>query len=214
MSAAAQTKAMTSGTSAVAGRPAPASTPQRAPLSLVRTLPVRRRAPFAVFCLGVLAVALIAVLVLNISVTSGQYQLVELKNQQLSLEQQNQDLQQRVQNYEAPQNLAARAAQLGMVAATSKGQIDLKTLLVTGQPTPAQKGASQGAVIASPEVAGYDATPAPSPSPSDALKQTNAAAKATPASPAPKAAAPTAPATPVVLNGGTVPAPQQRTPGQ
>ncbi|MCH6470638.1 hypothetical protein [Sinomonas terrae] len=215
MSAAAQTKAMTSGTSAVAGRPAPASTPQRAPLSLVRTLPVRRRAPFAIFCLGVLAVALIAVLVLNISVTSGQYQLVELRNQQLSLEQQNQDLQQRVQNYEAPQNLAARAAQLGMVAATSKGQIDLKTLLVTGQPTPAQKGAPQGAVIAAPEVAGYAASPAPSPSPSDALKQTNAAAKATPAaSPAPKATAPAAPAPPVVLNGGTVPAPQQRTPGQ
>jgi cell division protein FtsL len=215
MSAAAQTKAMTSGTSAVAGRPAPASAPQRAPLSLVRTLPVRRRAPFAIFCLGVLAAALITVLVLNISVTTGQYQLVQLRNEQLGLEQQNQDLQQRVQNYEAPQNLAARAAQLGMVAATSKGQIDLKTLMVTGQPKPAEKGTPQGAVIAAPEVAGYSANPAPSAPASDALKQTNAAAKATSAAtPAPKAAAPAAPAPPVVLNGGTVPAPKQKTPGQ
>lgn len=215
MSAAAQTKVMTSGTSAVAGRPAPASAPQRAPLSLVRTLPVRRRAPFAIFCLGVLAAALVTVLVLNISVTSGQYQLVQLRNEQLGLEQQNQDLQQRVQNYEAPQNLAVRAAQLGMVAATSKGQIDLKTLLVTGQPKPAEKGTSQGAVIAAPEVDGYKATPAPSAPASDALKQTNAVDKATPAaSPAPKATAPAAPASPVVLNGGTVPAPKQKTPGQ
>ncbi|WP_415853981.1 hypothetical protein, partial [Sinomonas sp. G460-2] len=155
MSAAAQRKVVTNGTSAVARPLAPAtSAPRRAPLSVVRSAPARRRAPFAIFCLGVLAVALVAVLVLNIAVSTGQYQLVQLRSQQMGLEKQNQDLAQRVQNFEAPQNLAARASQLGMVAATSKGQIDLKTLLVTGMPKPAAKGGAAGAVIAAPEVPG------------------------------------------------------------
>jgi hypothetical protein len=225
MSAAAQRMDLTSGTSAVAGSTAPASASRRAPLSLVRTLPARRRAPFAIFCLGVLAAALITVLVLNIAVSTGQYQLVQLRSEQLGLEKENQELQQRVQNYEAPQNLATRAAQLGMVASTSKGQIDLKTLLVTGQPKPAEKGAPQGAVIPAPEVPGLvAANPAASAPSSDALKPEAKASQAAPTAPAatpagPSAAASPAPAAaaaapPVQLNGGSVPAPKQKTPGQ
>ena len=220
MSAAAQRKVVTSGTSAVAGLLAPASSaPRRAPLSVVRSAPARRRAPFAIFCLGVLAAALITVLVLNIAVSTGQYQLVQLRSEQLGLEKQNQDLAQRVQNYEAPQNLAARAAQLGMVASTSKGQIDLKTLLVTGKPKPAEKGASQGAVISAPEVPGLVSTaPSSAPSAVDALKPDPTAAKASsgaPAAAAPQTPAATAPAAPAQqLNGGSVPAPKQKTPGQ
>jgi hypothetical protein len=223
MSAAAQRNVVTSGTSAVAGVLAPATTaPRRTPLSVVRTAPARRRAPFAIFCLGVLAAALITVLVLNIAVSTGQYQLVQLRSQQQGLEKQNQELAQRVQNYEAPQNLAARAAQLGMVASTSKGQIDLTTLLVTGKPKPAEKGAPQGAVIAAPEVPGLIvAAPASAAKASDALKPDTAAAKAATGAPAsgaaqaPAASAPAAPATPAPqLNGGSVPAPKQKTPGQ
>ena len=221
MSAAAERMDMASGTAALAGSTAPASSSRRAPLSLVRTLPVRRRAPFAIFCLGVLAAALISVLVLNIAVSTGQYQLVQLRSEQLGLEKENQELQQRVQNYEAPQNLAARAAQLGMVASTTKGQIDLKTLLVTGQPKPAEKGASQGAVIPAPEVPGFvTANPAAAAPASDAIKPEAKASQA-PASPTtapPASAAPApaaaAPAPAVTLNGGSVPAPKQKTPGQ
>ncbi|MDQ4500799.1 hypothetical protein [Sinomonas sp. ASV322] len=220
MSAAAQSKAVIAGTSAVAGSLAPAGAPRRTPLSVVRSLPARRRAPFAIFCLGVLAVALLTVLVLNIAVSTGQYQLVQLRSEQLGLEKQNQDLAQRVQNYEAPQNLAARAAQLGMVASTSKGQIDLRTLLVTGKPKPADKGASAGAVIAAPEVPGLVASaPAAAPSGSDMLKPDQAkqsAGASAPQTPAAQAA-PAAAAKPTPapqLNGGSVPAPQQKTPGQ
>lgn len=231
MSAAAQRTDITLGTSAVVGSPAPASPRERAPLSLVRTLPVRRRAPFAIFCLGVLATALITVLVLNIAVSTGQYQLVQLRSEQLGLEKENQELQLRVQNYEAPQNLAARAAQLGMVASTSKGQIDLKTLLVTGQPKPAQKSTDKGAVIPAPEVPGLvAANPAASAAPADAIKPDAKASQAPAASPAaaqpaspapaaaqpaPAAAQPAAPAAPPAqLNGGSVPAPKQKVPGQ
>ncbi|WP_430295008.1 hypothetical protein [Sinomonas sp. B1-1] len=219
---AAQRKTAVAGTSALAF---PASTkPQapsrRAPLAVVRTLPARRRAPFAIFCLGVLAAALVTVLILNISVSTGQYQLVQLRNEQLTLQKQNQDLTQRVQNYEAPQNLAARAAQLGMVASTSKGQIDLKTLAVTGEAKAAQKGGSQIAAIAAPAVPGQIAvTPAPdSKDPLEARAAANAAASGTAAAPgadkaaADKAAAEKAAAAAKALNGGSIPAPAQREP--
>ena len=55
----------------------------RTPLSLVRTAPRKRRAPFVVLCFGLLAVALMAVLVLNISVSTAQYQLVQLQSGRL-----------------------------------------------------------------------------------------------------------------------------------
>lgn len=218
----------------VQGMGAPAGLPDsarkaRTPLSLVRSAPRKRRAPFVVLCFGMLAAALIAVLVLNISVSTSQYQLVKLRAEQTALTKQNQDLTQQVQNFEAPQNLAAKAAQLGMVASTGKGQIDLSTLSVSGDAKPAVKGDSAGAVIAAPAVPGQlnVVPPASSGEPlasrAPAAGETAAAqpdADARPASkPAKQAAAakpakPAAAAKPAALNGGTIPAPEQRTPGQ
>lgn len=196
----------------------------RTPLSVVRTAPRKRRAPFVVMCFGILALALMAVLVLNISVSSAQYQLVELRAQQTTLNKQNQDLTQQVQNYDAPQNLAAKATELGMVASTSKGQIDLSTLAVTGKAKPAVKGDAPSAVIAAPAVAGA-VNVVPPPSAKEALDNRKpasipapaAAAAAVPAVPAPVAPAPAVPAPPapaVDLHGGSVPAPAQKVPGK
>src|SRR5215217_5115606 len=142
-----------------AAKQLPAGSPEaprrsRTPLSVVRTAPRKRRAPFVVLCFGMLALALIAVLVLNISVSTAQYQLVELRATQRTLTKQNKDLTQQVQNFEAPQNLAAQATKLGMVPSTVKGQIDLSTLSVTGKATPAVKDGAAGAVIPAPAVAG------------------------------------------------------------
>ena len=204
----------------------------RTPLSLVRSTPQKRRAPFVVLCFGLLAVALMAVLVLNISVSTAQYQLVQLRSEQSTLTKQNQDLTQQVQNFDAPQNLAAKATELGMVGSTVKGQIDLSTLTVTGKAKPAVKGDAPGAVIAAPAVAGQlsvvppatvkeplaNRKPAAAPAaPADeaAAAATAAAAAAAPAAGAvrvPPAAAPAAP--PVELHGGSVPAPAQKVPGQ
>lgn len=221
----------------VSGSTAPAiSTPasgpdrkERTPLSVVRFAPKKRRAPFVVMCFALLAVALVAVLVLNISVSTSQYQLVELRGKQSSLTKQNQDLTQQVQNFEAPQNLAAKAADLGMVPSTVKGQIDLSTLAVTGKATPAVKGGAAGAVIPAPAVGGM-LTVVPPPTSREPLASRKpvdgpAAAPATPAAaaetaaqapgaaPGPAAAAtPAAPA--VELHGGSVPAPEQKVPGQ
>ena len=115
-----------------------------------------------------------AVLVLNISVSSAQYQLVELRGEQTTLTKQNQDLTQQVQNFDAPQNLAAKATELGMVASLAKGQIDLSTLSVTGKAKPAVKGDAPGAVIAAPAVAGQ-LTVVPPATDKDPLAQRQAA---------------------------------------
>jgi len=203
----------------------------RTPLSVVRSVPRRRRAPFVVMCFGLLALALMAVLVLNISVSSAQYQLVELRAKQNTLTKQNQDLTQQVQNYDAPQNLAAKATELGMVASTAKGQIDLSTLSVTGKAKPAAKSDAPSAVIAAPAIAGQVAVvPAPSaqdplanrkPADSSATSATDAAAKtaadaaAAAKQAAEQAAAKAAAAAPAVeLHGGSIPAPAQKTPGK
>jgi hypothetical protein len=184
-----------------------------------------------VLCFAMLALALIAVLVLNISVSTAQYQLVELRAKQSTLTKQNQDLTQQVQNFEAPQNLAAQATKLGMVPSTVKGQIDLSTLSVTGKATPAVKDGAAGAVIPAPAVAGQ-LTVVPPPSKRDPLEARKpveeapaaAAAAAAPAAaetkPAPDATpAQTPPSSPPVvppveLHGGSVPAPEQKVPGQ
>jgi hypothetical protein len=165
-----------------------------------------------------LAAALIAVLVLNISVSTAQYQLVKLRAEQTALTKQNQDLTQQVQNFEAPQNLAAKAAQLGMVASTGKGQVDLSTLTVSGDAKPAVKGDSAGAVIAAPAVPGQlNVVPPASagePLESRAPAGETAAAQPEAAPAAAKPAGPAAAAKPAALNGGTIPAPEQTTPGQ
>jgi hypothetical protein len=179
-----------------------------------------------VLCFGILAVALMAVLVLNISVSTAQYQLVQLRGEQSTLTKQNQDLTQQVQNFGAPQNLAAKAAELGMVTSTAKGQIDLSTLTVTGKAKPAVKGDVAGAVIAAPAVAGQLSVVPPAtvneplanrkPAEADS-SSAPAAAAAKPAAPkpaAPKPAAPKPAAPAVELHGGSVPAPAQKVPGQ
>lgn len=219
----------------------PPSSPRRnrTPLSVVRTMPRKRRAPFVVLCFAMLAVALMAVLVLNISVSTAQYELVELRAKQSTLTKQNQDLTQQVQNFEAPQNLAAQARELGMVASTVKGQIDLATLTVTGKATPAVKDGSTGAVIPAPAVANQltvvppvskgvplettkpaEDVPAAAPAtaPGNAAEGDAPAGMpslATPALPAAPSVLPEAPAVPPVveLHGGTVPAPEQKVPG-
>jgi cell division protein FtsL len=222
--AAAKNFPVLSGSSAPAIRISPAGPgrKERTPLSVVRSAPKKRRAPFVVMCFALLAVALMAVLVLNISVSTSQYQLVELRGKQSTLTKENQDLTQQLQNFEAPQNLAAKAADLGMVASTVKGQIDLSTLTVTGKATPAVKGGAAGAVIPAPAVAGV-LTVVPPPSASEPLLNRKPAAEPAPAAavPAPADTAVTAPAevpappVPAVeLHGGSVPAPEQKLPGQ
>ncbi|MET3204240.1 hypothetical protein ACQCSV_08570 [Pseudarthrobacter sp. S3] len=204
-----------SGSSAPAIRslPSGAGRRERTPLSVVRSAPKKRRAPFVVMCFALLAVALVTVLVLNISVSTSQYQLVELRGKQSTLTKQNQDLTQQVQSFEAPQNLAAKASDLGMVASTVKGQIDLSTLAVTGKATPAVKGGAAGAVIPAPAVEGMLIVVPPATSGEPLANRKPATEEPAPAAAAPPVEAPAPPAPAVELHGGSVPAPEQKAPG-
>lgn len=185
----------------------------RTPLSLVPAGPARRRIPFAVFSMMALVGALVTVLMLNISVSSSQYELVELRNQQIALNQENQALTQQMEDLSAPQNLAAEARELGMVASPGFGSIDVDSMKIAGSPEAAKEGGEPLALIAAPEVStAAAAVAAEAPPAEEAAAAANAPAAETPAAeaePAPPAEQPQA----IELNGGSIPAPQQGTGG-
>ncbi|MDP5226209.1 MULTISPECIES: hypothetical protein [Arthrobacter] len=187
--------------------PAPAKERRRTPLVVVPAAPRRRSLMFVISCFTVLAAALVGVLTLNIQLSEGQYAIVNLKAQQSSLSKSNQELTQQVQNFSAPQNLAAKAGALGMVPSAGQGQIDLDNLTVTGKAVAAVKDPKSGLVqIAAPEIAGQLSvvTALPDQQPGQAQAPETKT----------KPVAPAAPEVPKVqLNGGSVPAPAQRTPG-
>ena len=204
-----------------AALPSEAPAPRRrTPLSLVPAAAGRKRVPFAVFCFAALVLGLASVLLLNISVSSGQYELVQLQSQKTELTQRNEALTQEIENHQAPQVLAAAAGELGMVSSPSFGTIDLQTLAVTGSPEPAKDGDPAPALIDAPGVLTRPVTPAqaaaPEPAPEpvrameareEAAAREAAAARET-AAPAP---VPEPEAVPEAdLNGGTIPVPVQR----
>lgn len=189
----------------------------RTPLQLVTSTPRRGRRQLAVIFLMVIVAALSVVLVMSISVSKGQYELVGLKNQQADLSRANQTLEQEIAAKAAPQELVAQAVALGMVPAASTGQIDIRTKTVSGSPQPAASDTKglvsiPPALIDKPHVsAPVDEAPAEPPSPAAKTDRTNPA-QADPAKDAAPAAT-KAPAPEIVtpdLNGGTIPAPAQR----
>lgn len=110
----------------------------RAPLSVVPGRARRQRISTVVISLLALVLALASILVLNIQISGGQYRLVELRAQERALSQQNEALTQDLEFYNAPQNLAVMATDLGMVPAQGSGTVDLTTGTVEGDPLPAQ----------------------------------------------------------------------------
>lgn len=204
---------------------------RRTPLSVVPAAVRHRKTHFAVFCFGVMLAALASVLVLNIQVTSGQYELVGLRNAERALTQENEALTQQAQHLEAPQNVAAKAAKLGMVVPGAVASIDLGTLKVSGVSTPAQEEKAPTSLVARPQApqsgpaANAAAPAAEAETPAASSAETEAAAPAPEA--AAEAAAPVAaPTVPVEagaerpefsasdLNGGTIPAPAQQGAGR
>ena len=203
----------------------------RTPLSVVPAGPARKRVPFAVFCFAVLVAALGCVLVLNISVSGGQYDIVKLRGEQVALAQQNEKLTQQLENRQAPQNLAAEAAQLGMVVSPSVGSIDLETMKVSGDPQAAKEGSAPSQLVDRPELPAQALTPAEAaeaesgaetgaeaPVEAEAPAAAEKAAEADQPPAEPKRAPEQASAggsekafSPEELNGGTIPAPKQKT---
>lgn len=164
MSTATQTRAVHAGQSAAgstvganARALAPTSLPrsepkQRTPLSLVPATKRNRRAGFAVFCFTLLLAALVGVLVINVNVANSQYDIVSLRGQEQALSQENEALTQELQNLQAPQNVAVKAAELGMVTPGTVASINLDTQKITGKATAAQKGELPSTHVPAPAV--------------------------------------------------------------
>lgn len=212
---------------------APAVKPRisRTPLSLVVSTPRRNRSSLVVILFMVVVAALSVVLIMSISVSKGQYELVGLKNQQSDLYKSNQTLEQEIAAKQAPQELVSRAAGLGMVPAGTAGQIDVRSGKVSGSPQPAAAD-TKGLVSIPPALidkpvaapaAGEAVVPLSPAAKAEKVAEAKAAAakeaqaKATTATTdaAKKEAAPVVPAIPPVavapeLNGGTIPAPAQK----
>lgn len=112
---------------------------QRRPLS--RALATRSQSNrWRVFLgLGAMLLALLIVLGLSITMASRQYDLVELRATEQALSQQNEALAQEIEFHQAPQDLAIRASQLGMVTSPSRSTINLSTGEISGVPMAAQE---------------------------------------------------------------------------
>lgn len=186
----------------------------KTPLSLVTSAPSRRgrNQLVGIFFLVIVA-ALSVVLVMSISVSKGQYELVGLKNQQAELKKANQTMEQEIAAKAAPQELVAQAVALGMVPAATTGAIDIRSKTVSGNPQPAPAD-TKGLVIIAPALIDKPRESVPAAqepqvplSPAATSLEGDAAAKDPAKDPAP--AAPAAPEAPA-LNGGTIPAPAQK----
>lgn len=75
----------------------------------------RRRVPFALTCIAILAAGLVAVLLVNINLSHSSYRISHLTSKQQQLEDQKQELSEDLSYRKSPQNLSAEAGKLGMV---------------------------------------------------------------------------------------------------
>lgn len=206
---------MSSATSAShpsSGGPSGRGADGRRPLSVVPRRAARRsRVSTVVMCTLALAAALVGILLLNIQITQGQYQLTELTGQQRALSQENEALTQDIEANSAPQNLAARANDLGMVPAKDVGSIQLGTGAVTAPSAPAEKTDAQNILVPPAQMKGSDAAEANRIAAEERAEK-RAKEEADKKTAQRKAAQKADESRD--LNGGSIPAPSQRAPGQ
>ncbi|MER7703946.1 cell division protein FtsL [Kitasatospora sp. NPDC097605] len=161
--------------------------------------PVRGRTPFAVLVVLLLGAGLLGLLALNTALNEGSFELSRLQRQTTVLTDEQQGLQHQIDQNSAPDALARRAAELGMVPAGGMAFLDLPNGgAVVGTPKAAQD---------SPPVKRSTAEPWPGKQPAPGTQPTGqpttqpaegapAAGTGTPAAPPPPtaAASPTGPA--------------------
>jgi cell division protein FtsB len=126
-------------TTPVRRRPESASPPW---LRLVPSVPVDApRAPFIVFVIGVLAVGLVGLLLLNTSLQKRAFEVSSLQRSTATLADQQSELEQKAADLSAPEAVASRAAELGMVPNTNPVFLRLSDAKVLGNPVPARRPA-------------------------------------------------------------------------
>ena len=127
-------------TATVSGRSRVQPRPEQSPRPTVRAVPTTTppaRAPFVVVMLLLLTVGLGTILLLNTLLAQGSFTLHALKDRVAALTDTEQALQQRASELAAPQRLARRAQELGMVASQNPAFLNEADGKVLGEPVPA-----------------------------------------------------------------------------
>ena len=123
---------------------APASPRAPRPVEVVTTRAQRRARPRAVYAVvstvGVLAI-LLTQLLLSIALSDGAYRIAALQGEAVELDRSAQVLTESLETLRSPQNLAANAESLGMVANASPAYLRLADATVLGAPVAADAGA-------------------------------------------------------------------------
>ncbi|OIH86084.1 hypothetical protein BLJ79_04620 [Arthrobacter sp. UCD-GKA] len=208
-----------------ASRPEETSAKRRTTLSVVPALGAKRRVPFIVSIFVLVIASVVAVLLINVYIANGQYTAVDLRGQERSLSQENEALRQEALYLGSPQVVAKKAADLGMVKPGAPAAINLDTGKVAGTATAAEKPSAENkaksGILKAPakpatttEAKGKTAEPAAR----DAATEPPVAAEVPPKSTVARTPVPADGSrpdfSPAQLNGGTIPAPSLKTPGQ
>jgi hypothetical protein len=100
---------------------------------VVAPLPTQSRGGLAALAAGLLTVGLLALLMINIDLGKGAFELTALQRERAQLVEQRQALQEQIETNQAPQRLAAMARSLGMVPAPNTAFLQLPDGRVIGE---------------------------------------------------------------------------------
>jgi hypothetical protein len=126
----------------------------------------RSRAPLVVGCLALLAVGLVGLLLLNVSLEKGAFVRRQQQTKIDQLVEQRQALQEDLAALEAPQSLARRANDLGMVEAPNAAFVRTSDGRVLGVPSPGVAAQAPSVTVRPVPAAGRGSTAGPAASPS------------------------------------------------
>lgn len=148
--------------------------------------PVRGRTPFAVLVVVLLAAGLLGLLALNTALNEGSFELSRLQRQTTAATDEQQSLQHQIDQNSAPDALARRAAELGMIPAGGMAFLDLGNGgKVLGKPGPAQDSppvkrstAEPWPTKQQPSPSSQPSAPAPTATAGDSVVQINPGAPA------------------------------------
>ncbi|WP_062312871.1 hypothetical protein [Demequina rhizosphaerae] len=110
--------------------PRPEASPGRHLRAVAAPPTARSLVPFAIACVGVVLAALAAVLLINTTMAEGAYERRDLKIQIRDLHVQQAALQETLDTNASPEELARRAARLGMAPAAALGFVSLSDGIV------------------------------------------------------------------------------------
>ncbi len=114
----------------------------------------RSRAGLVFACIALLAAGLVGLLLLNVSLERGAYELQAQQKAETQLQEQQQALQERLAAVQAPQNLAAAATKLGMVRNPNAAFIQPGDGKVLGVPRKATAAPTPSVTASSPKASG------------------------------------------------------------